>query len=122
LKSLKKALRQLGGAVGYARRNDPMTFLLGDKQFEMSISQLRWHCIAVVKELFNDEYSSYSPPVLQLSREIGVPCVALDYAELSMYTAHLADEESFVAALDKVQSVALQTGMLPRLRITSPKL
>jgi hypothetical protein len=62
-------------------------------------------------------FANYSPPVLQLAKETGVPCVALDYSELSMYTANLSDEDSFTAAIDKVFSPGQAGGKPLRLRI-----
>ena len=116
-KSLKKALAQLRGAIRYARRQDPMPLVIGGQQLTLKLAGRQWRAVAVVKELFNDEFAGYSPPVLQLAKETGVPCVALDYAELNMYTANLSSEELFIAAIDKVFSVGEARGELPRLRI-----
>jgi hypothetical protein len=46
-----------------------------------------------------------------------VPCIALDYAELLMYTSHLAGEEGFFEAYNRVFEVALERGEFPRLRM-----
>jgi hypothetical protein len=117
LKSLEKALAQLRGAIRYAKREEPLGVLIAGQEMKVPITGLRWRAIAVVKELFNDEYGSYSPPVLQLSAETGVPSVALDYAELNMYTANLTSEASFIEAIDTVYRMAQERGQLPRLPI-----
>lgn len=116
-KSLKKAIAQLRGAIRYARRQDPMPTVIDGQELTLHVAGLHWRAIAVVKELFNDEFASYSPPVSQLARETGVPSIALDYSELNMYTANLSSEESFVAAIDKVFNIGRERGELPRLRI-----
>jgi hypothetical protein len=117
LKSLTKAIAQLRGAIRYARRQDPMFILIDGQEQSLHVAGLHWRAIAVVKELFDDEFASYSPPVLQLAKETGVPSIALDYSELNMYTANLSSEESFVAAVDKVFNFGRERGELPRLRI-----
>jgi hypothetical protein len=117
LKSLNKAIAQLRGAIRYARRQNPMPVVIAGREQSLQVAGLHWRTIAVVKELFNDEFASYSPPILQLGKETGVPSIALDYSELNMYTANLSCEESFVAAIDKVFNVGRERGELPRLRI-----
>lgn len=117
LKNLTKAVGQLRGAIRYAKRQDPMLVFVGEKELSLRVSSLRWHALAVVKELFDDEYESYSSLVLQLGKESQVPCVPLDYGELTLYTANLTSEQSFIAALDKVFLFGMERGVLPRLRV-----
>lgn len=45
-----------------------------------------------------------------------VPCIALDYSELNMYTAHLASEEVFFEAYNRVFTVGVERKEFPRLR------
>ena len=116
-KSLKKALVQTRGAVRYAKSAEPMTLLVDGREVKAPIAHLTWRALIVVKELFNDDLTSYSKATLQLGRETGVPCVALDYGELNMYTSNLRNEYEFVAALDRVFGEGESTGIAPRLRL-----
>ena len=116
-KGLFKALRQVGGAIQYMRSMSPVKMILGNSVVEADITGREIWALIVVKELFNDEYSVYSPPILALSKETGVPCLALDYRELQMYTTKLRGEEAFFGAFDRVFSYGSENGELPRLRI-----
>ncbi|MEN9862903.1 MAG: hypothetical protein RLZZ601_667 [Pseudomonadota bacterium] len=116
-KSLRKAVNQLAGTIRYARMQDPMTIVVDNKNLAFGVSGLQWRAIAVVKELFSDNFSEYSRLLLRLNEDTGVPSIALDYAELNMYTANLIDEASFITAIDKVFNHGINTGAFPRLRI-----
>jgi hypothetical protein len=117
-KALFKALSQVKGALRYLRSMSPLKMRVHDETIELDISKHHLRALVVVKELFNDEYSVYSPPVLEVSKETQVPCIALDYAELQMYTG-LSSENRFFEAFDLVFSHGSKTGEFPRLRIWS---
>jgi hypothetical protein len=116
-KALAKAVNQVRGALRYARSMIPMKMIVGNKTVEVELNGLQTRALIVVKELFNDAYGSYTPPILSLSRETQVACVPLDYSELHMYTKHLHGEEAFFNALDRVFGHGVETGVFPRLRI-----
>ena len=115
-KSLTKAVDQVRGALRYAKSMVPMKMLVGGKEAELMLEGLELRALIVVKELFNDEYSIYSPAVLSLAEQTQVPCIALDYTELHMYTANLSDEDLFFEAYDVVFTNDNITGAFPRLR------
>ena len=117
-KALFKALSQVKGALRYLRSMSPLKMSVHDETIELDISKHHLRALVVVKELFNDEYSVYSPPILEVSKETQVPCIALDYAELQMYTG-LSSENKFLEAFDLVFSHGSKTGKFPRLRIWS---
>lgn len=116
-KNLKKALGQTRGAIRYARSAEPMVFFIGARRIQVPVAHHKWRALIVVKELFSIDWRFYSDATLKLGREIGIPCVALDYAELNMYTSNLREEYQFVAALERVFKDGDRTGMLPRLRV-----
>jgi hypothetical protein len=116
-KALAKAVNQVRGALRYARSMIPMKMIVGNETVEVELNSLQIRALIVVKELFNDAYGSYTPPILSLSRETQVACVALDYSELHMYSKHLRGEEAFFNAFDRVFGHGVETGMFPRLRI-----
>ncbi|TIN00624.1 MAG: hypothetical protein E5Y34_11910 [Mesorhizobium sp.] len=113
---LKKAVDQMRGSIGYARSCVPLKFRTGKSYHEIDLGDRDLVGLIVVKELFNSEYSVYSPAVLGLFNETAVPCFVLDYPELHSYTHHLADEAAFISALNQVFTVAIERGEFPRLR------
>ncbi len=115
-KALLKALGQVKGAIRYLKSMSPLKMIVGGETVEMDISKHHTRALIVVKELFNDEYSIYSPPIIELSKDTQVPCIALDYSELQAYTG-LSSQVKFFEAFDLVFSHGDKTGDLPRLRI-----
>lgn len=116
-KSLAKAIGQIKGAVNYIRSDTSLHMLIRCQELTISTENLQLTGLILLKEMFNDEYHEYSPPLLELAAEIQVPCIALDYGELNMYTAHLHNEEAFFNAYYRVFNVAQDRGEFPRLRI-----
>ncbi|MHB1023450.1 MAG: hypothetical protein ACYC46_07725 [Acidobacteriaceae bacterium] len=115
-KSLLKAISQVKGALRYLRLMSPAKLIVSGELTEVEIGDRDVRALIVVKELFDDEYSVYSPPIINLSKETGVPCIALDYPELQAYTG-MSSREKFFEAFDLVYAHAQETGQLPRLRI-----
>ena len=115
-KALLKALGQVKGALRYLRSMSPLKMIVGGEAIEMDISKHQVRALIVIKELFNDEYSAYSPPIIELSKDTQVPCIALDYPELQAYTG-MSSQVKFFEAFDLVFSHGQKTGELPRLRI-----
>lgn len=115
-KSLTKAISQTSGALRYLRSVSPVRMIVDGKIREFDISNHRLRALIVVKELFNDEYSVYSPPILKLARETKVPCIALDYGELQAYT-RLRTQAKFFEAFDRVFQTGVERDEFPRLRI-----
>jgi len=117
IKALSKANKQMRGAIRYLRSMSPVKMFVASETIEIDISGLCLRGLIVVKELFNDEYSVYSPQVLELSKDVQVPCITLDYPELQSYVTKLSSQEAFFHAFDKVFLHGVETGMFPRLRI-----
>jgi hypothetical protein len=115
-KALLKALGQVKGALRYLRSMSPLRMIVGGEAIERDISKHQVRALIVVKELFNDEYSIYSPLIIELSKDTQVPCIALDYPELQAYTG-MSSQDKFFEAFDLVFSHGQKTGELPRLRI-----
>jgi hypothetical protein len=116
--ALNKAASQVKGALRYIRSKSPLELKVGDTVVKLDVDGLEFRSLIVVKELFNDEYDEYTPLLLDVYKETDVPCVVLDYPELVSYASGL-DTEGFFAALDRVFSHGLNTGLFPRLRIWS---
>jgi hypothetical protein len=116
-KALTKAINQTRGALRYSRSMAPMKAIVGNQTLEIELCGLDLRALIIVTELFNDEYELYTPPALSLSAETQVPCIPLDYRELDDYTRHLAGEDAFFAAFDRVFVHGLENGIFPRLRI-----
>lgn len=116
-KSLKKALRQTKGAVRYISLKSDIGLIIGNDEHNLEIGSRKIRTLIIVKELFNDEFAEYSPPIIATVKSISTPCIALDYAEFNLYTSRLADEKEFFDAYDKVYSHGVLNGEFPRLRI-----
>ena len=117
VKNLTKAVKQMKGALRYIDSNSPMKMIIDGKEYELEIGHRELRSLVIVKELFNDEYSVYSPIILSLVKSTNVPCIALDYSELNTYTSNLRDENSFIEAYDRVSTYGIQNGEFPRLRV-----
>lgn len=120
LKSLKKACRQAAGAVRYVRARSAIEMLVNGKNVTLPTEGKQLFSLLVLKELFDFDYDEYSPLLQSLARDTGVPCVALDYPELSRYTANLLGEGAFFEALYRVFDFGMEHGAFPRLRFWPP--
>jgi hypothetical protein len=116
-KAISNAVDQVHGAIRYLKSTSLVKMIVGGGTLELDVKLRKMHSLIVVKELFNDEYSEYTPPILSMAKETEVPCVVLDYPELRDYVTGLDNEESFIRALDRVFSHGIETGQFPRLRI-----
>lgn len=118
LKSMNKAIEQMRSAVRYCRSVTPLKMIVKEEEVSLPIENLEMASLIILKEMFNDQYREYSPPLFELAEETKVPCIALDYAELDMYTSWLDGEDQFFAAFNRVFEVALQRGEFPRLQFS----
>jgi hypothetical protein len=116
-KNLTKAIRQVRGALRYAKSSSPMRILIGGKEATVMLAGLEIRALIVIKELFDDDYPSYSSDILSLANRTEVPCIALDYPELHMFTTHLTDAEAFFRACDNVFVKGAETGVFPRVTL-----
>ena len=53
-------------------------------------------CLAVVRELFNNDSKHYFNEISRFWEKENVPCLLLYYAELHMYTIFCKNEDEFV--------------------------
>lgn len=118
--ALKKAVGQVKGAIGYLTKSSPVGMLIDGKEVEIDLQNKKVYGLVVMKELFNDDYDEYTPPMIELYGKTTVPCIPLSYSELHQYTRHLKSDEAFFEAFLKVFSHGLESGMFPRLRIHPP--
>ncbi|AXA54720.1 hypothetical protein ACNT2N_14305 [Pseudomonas thivervalensis] len=119
-KSLKGGLGQVKGAIGYLKRTVPFVFLIDGKEIEVDLTGKRIYALLILRELFDDDYDEYTPPMLELYKATGVACIPLSYTELHQYTRFIEGDEHFYDAFNKVFSHGLETGMFPRLRVHPP--
>ena len=118
--SLQKALSQLSGASRYCRATDLLKVSIESEVIEIAIVGRQLRGLVVVKELFADEYSQYSELLRASADHALIPCVALDYGELSQWTAYLHGEDALFEAFDRVFEHGMRTGAFPRLRVLPP--
>lgn len=112
---LKKAIKQLKGAVNYIDRTRPLIMLIGEDELTIDIGNRNVISLAVVRELFYDMYAEYSELLFDFLGEIQLPCIGLDYDELHQYTTYCRDEASFLGAYFQVFDKAREIGSFPRL-------
>lgn len=111
-----KAARQLRGTLSYVNSNNPLKLIVNGEPHEISLEgRARWGLI-VVKETFGAEYSAYSPPVLELARDSGVPCLLLDYHELHNFTHHRHTERDLLESFKETFEFAVKHNQFPRSR------
>lgn len=115
-KALSKAVKQVSGAIGYLKSMPTLKIIINGETFEIDICKRTLRALIVVKELFKDEYSLYSPPILELSKEIHIPCIAIDYSELIDCMKHLHTEDAFFEAFDIAFKQGFISGQFPRFR------
>lgn len=117
--AVTKAASQVKGALRYIRSNELLSMKIDGKTMTLDTKGLEFRGLIVVKELFNDDFDQYTPLLMEVFKDSGVPCIALDYFELVSYVRGL-DADGFFGAFNRVFSHGLETGMFPRLRILSP--
>jgi hypothetical protein len=118
--ALKKAVGQVKGAIGYLNKSSPVGMLIDGKEVKIDLQNKKMYGLVVMKELFNDDYDEYTPPMIELYGKTSVPCIPLSYSELHQYTRHLKGDEAFFEAFLKVFLHGLESGMFPRLRLHPP--
>ena len=113
---IKKAASQLKGAIRHLRSAGTVEMIVDGQRREVVTSERGIFGIVVVKELFDSERSSCSPPVISIGKTLGIPCFLLDYTEFQQLTFFRRDEESFIDTLLDSWSVAWEYGEFPRMR------
>lgn len=116
ISQLEGGLKQVSGAISYMRRTQPLSMLIDDGELVVDLSGLKIVTLVVVRELFMDSYDVYSEKLFSHVDKVGIPCFALEYAELHNYTAFVDGEEGLFDAFRQVQQVADERGIYPRLR------
>lgn len=115
--ALQKALAQVKGALGYVRRNESsFEFDIDGQRYEIAVDGRSVKALAVVKELFSDEFREYSQMLLATAHATGRDVVAFDYPEFFRCCEACNSEGSFFAAYDRVMGHTRETGEYPRLR------
>lgn len=116
-RALKKAVKQVKGAIGYYRRTpDALEFLINNELHTIDTKALEVKALIIVKELFNDQYGEYSSSLLDIYNNNNIHCIALDYPELYQFCLKLSSAQSFFEAYTFVMNSAVENGIYPRLR------
>jgi hypothetical protein len=113
---ISKAVNQLAGALSHIRSRSTLTLLVGGKTTEISLKGRTLWGLVVLNETFDTEYSVYSPPLLALARESGIPCLLLGYHELHNFLHHRHTEAELVATFRRTFDFALKHNQYPRSR------
>lgn len=116
LGSLTKAVDQVKGAVRWTRMHSPSMVLVGNAEVTVDLAGRDVYGMAVVKELFTDQYQEYSEIVLPAAKAMDIPCVPMDYSEFIDFAHHAGDEDFFFGVLDMLADKAAELGQCPRSR------
>ena len=116
LNHVKKAARQLRGSINHLRSGNSIEIITNGKRSDVSMSGRDVFGLVIVKELFDLEQQTFSPPVFNVFDETGIPCLLLDHAGFHELTFFQTAEESFVGTLEEIFSVACEHELFPRIR------
>ena len=116
VKHVRKATAQLKGSINHLRSGQSIEIITEGKRRRVSIFGRDVFGLVIVKELFDPDRPDCSPLVLSVFDETGTPCLLLDHTEFQELTFFQTTEDSFVAALGNIFSVAHSNGVFPRSR------
>ena len=117
LSALKKAIKQVKGAIGYYRRDSgSLELLIDDERRLIATASLKIRSMIIVKELFDDQYIEYSTSILDIHHSKDVPCIPLDYPTFYQFCKNSPTEEDFFGTYDIVMSWAIERGQYPKPR------
>lgn len=111
-----EALGQARGAINYLHRYRPLTMLVDGEAVTIDLAGRQIVSLVVVRELFRDAYAEYSKALFGFLGDVGLPCIALDIAELHEFTTFCPNEAAFLGAYFEVFDMAQELGEFPRLR------
>ena len=114
----KDAIKQLSGSLGYIRRSqgEPLRMILGSQEVSIDINGKSLLCLAVVRELFNNDSKHYFDEISKFWKKENTPCLIFDYAELHMYTSFCRSEDSFIKLCKQVHKKIVDEKAFSRMR------
>ena len=115
-KHVRKATVQLKGSINHLGSGESIEIITDGKRRNVSTSGRDVFGLVIVKELFDPERPTCSPPVLTVFNDTGIPCLLLDHTEFQQLTFFRTTEESFVGTLKEIFSAACAHGVFPRSR------
>ena len=115
-KQVRKATDQLKGSINHLGSGESIEIITDGKRHSVSRSTRDIFGLVIVKELFDAERPTCSPPVLAVFNDTGIPCLLLDHTEFHQFTFFRPTEKSFVRTLKDIFSIACEHGVFPRSR------
>ena len=79
---VKKASKQLKGAIGYAQKTGAVVIRTVNGTVTLSVEDRQVAGLAVVREMFDDDYAACSALVLEAVQSMKQPAVLLDFPGL----------------------------------------
>ena len=107
---IEKGAKQLRGVLAYVRARDEIAI---STTSGMRTLDIKGHLICgllIVREMFDDDYTVCSTPVLTVAKECRTPCVLLDYAGIHMMTMYLSSPDRLLNGLCQLFELALENG------------
>lgn len=117
---IKKGTAQLKGTISYVKsqKNLSINTVNGNTSIELKNSLPIG--FVIVKELFDDDFSECSSPVLAIANNLEVPCLLFDYSSFHLLTLNCKIPEQFINAIRLIWLSALENGQFPRPRFLQP--
>jgi hypothetical protein len=109
---LSKGLKQITGAVNYAKKHDPLELLIGTAKICLHVLDRKIFGLVIIKEIFLDEGHSYVTACREL-RAAGLDCLILDYTNLDAFAHILRSEERFIGGLEAFLNHVLDSNIYP---------
>ncbi len=111
---IDKAAKQLRGALTYALQNGSITIRSVAGPLTLAVENRQLFGLVIVREMFDDDYTACSAPVLNVVRALDVPAMLLDYSGLHLMAQNLGSPACFIHGLLKMLEVALDHGEFPK--------
>ena len=113
---IDKGARQMRGALSYVKGRNELSFSTSSGTHALNIKGRLICGVVVVREMFDDDYTACSAPVLAVANDCRVPCVLLDYAAAHTMTLYLGSPPRLLNGLCQLFETALEHGEYPKPR------
>lgn len=121
-KHLKKAVKQMKGAIKHASLKDNLEFYVKETddtltKVSTNIGVLEKRGIIVLKELFPEDMVDYTSLIIDMCNEMKEECIVFDFNDLSNCTVNIDNEVVFSEMFESSFKQACQDGEFPKYRL-----
>ena len=98
---LKDALAQVRGSARYLQRQQPARLVAGEEEWNFSVGDRKLVGVVIIKELFDDEGTTYATACESLANLSGGGIV-MDYPSFHAFAHYFVSERTFIESLEKL--------------------